>query len=71
MHSITNPIIKATCKVRTHDHRKHFSSQIPGDGEEYINVVRVLVHPNYNNRTQDADYSILQVIIDNNRVIWE
>ena len=38
-----------------------YFNQIPGDGEQYINVTKVLVHPNYNTKTQDFDYSILQV----------
>ena len=39
--------------------------QVPGEGEQYINVVKVLVHPNYSTKTQDSDFSILQVNSNN------
>ena len=38
-----------------------FSFQVDGDGEMFVSVAEIFVHPSYNPATLDSDYSILRL----------
>jgi hypothetical protein len=47
--------------IRTHDFQVIVCTKVAGDGEQYVNVAKILVHPKYNKTSQDYDFSLLQV----------
>ena len=35
--------------------------QVKGDGEIYINITSIIIHPNYNNNSKDNDFALLKL----------